>query len=59
VNDTTDAAHQFDVGGVLFQFQRLVIEQLQQFLRGLEEELPHFHAALIGRVSHAVTSTFW
>jgi hypothetical protein len=42
-----------------FQFQRLFIERLQQFLRGLEKEFQHFGGALIGKLGHPLTSTFW
>ena len=59
VHDPPDAAHQFHVGGTLFQLQRLLVQRLQQFLRGLEEELPHLRAALVGKLGHPATSTFW
>ncbi len=48
VDDAPYAAHQFRVRRVPFQLQRLFIQRLQQFLRGLEKEFPHFRAALIG-----------
>ena len=51
VHGAADAAHNFSVARMLFQLQRLVVQRLQQFLRGLEEELPQFRAALVGNGS--------
>ena len=59
VHDPPDAAHDFRVGRTLFQLQRLFVERLQQFLRGLEEEFAQFGAALIGKLGHPLTSTCW
>jgi hypothetical protein len=58
MDDATYAAYESDIARKPFQLQRLIIQRLQQFLGGLEEELPHFPSVLIGKLRHAVTSTF-
>ena len=59
VHGPPDAAHQFEVAGTLFQLQRLLVQRLQHFLRGLEEELPQFSPAFFGELGHPATSTCW
>ena len=59
VNRAPDAAHNLFVTGTLFQLQGFVIERLQQFLRGLVEEIPQFRATLVGGIRHSRTSSRW
>ena len=58
VHNATDAAHNLDITGLFFELQRLIIQRLQQFLRGLKKQLAHFSAAFIRKLSHSITSTF-
>jgi hypothetical protein len=54
-----NAAYTLEVGGIFLQLQGFVVERLQQFLRGLKEELPHLCVAIVRTVTHTLTSSFW
>src|SRR6266705_1407913 len=58
VHNSTDGAHNLEIARLLFELQRLIIQRLQQFLRGLKKQLAHFSAAFIRKLSHSITSTF-
>jgi hypothetical protein len=44
------------VTGMVLQLERLFVQRLQQFQRGLKKQLSQFRAALIRRVRHSRTS---
>jgi hypothetical protein len=59
VHSAADGAHDLLIAGLFFQLQRFFVQRLQQFLRGLEEELAQFRSALIGSIRHSRTSIRW
>ena len=59
VDYAADAANRFFVARLFFEFERFLIERLEQFLCALKENMPQFGVALVERMGHASPSIFW